>query len=264
MELERKSFAFSIKAKSDDGATFSGLASCFYNVDDWGDIVDKGAFSDTLPQFLTRGFIGGVNHNWSTPIGVPISAKETNEGLEAEAKISDTAAGKDCKILIADGVVKFLSIGFRTLVREYIEEQKDIDAFWAERNYTPTEEDLERCKYGVRIIKKLHLYEFSPVPVPANSACRIKGSDLGLTLEEHSHTVLTAIDEFLDRIGDVKSVRKNGKVSEDRLFDLKRLKKRLDDFINEDTVGDAPFTKSIDVARAQLMQRKASLLELGL
>jgi len=80
-------------------------------VDDsfWPDILAPGCFAQDLAEFLAEGFVSGINHDWDVPIGKPLEARETAEGLFVRASISDTAAGRDVRTLLRDGVVKRLS-----------------------------------------------------------------------------------------------------------------------------------------------------------
>ena len=83
--------------KADDGGqvgTFEGLASTFGNVDLDGDVIEPGAFKDSIKQ------PGAVKllwqHDAKQPIGVWKSIRETKSGLEVRgqlvlARISQTS-----------------------------------------------------------------------------------------------------------------------------------------------------------------------------
>ena len=166
--MERKIVPFEVKATSGDGSTGEGIGNAFHLIDSYGEIVAPGAFTDTLAQFLAQGFMGGVNHDWDNPIGRFTAAEEVAKGLKVAWAISDTAHGRDVKTLLKDGVIKKLSIGFRTLGREILETAKDVADYWQKHNYTPTAEDVAASQFGARLLTKIHLYEVSPVTVPAN------------------------------------------------------------------------------------------------
>ncbi|WP_121781233.1 HK97 family phage prohead protease [Corallococcus sp. AB032C] len=140
-ELEVKSFSFEVKSTDDN--TFEGYASVFGNVDSYGDVVEKGAFKKTI---LERGHKVKVlwQHDPWTPIGKAIYLEEDNHGLFVKAKISQTEEGKRAMTLIKDGVIDVLSIGFSTVKDEWDNEK------------------------GIRHIKEVKLYEFSPVTFAAN------------------------------------------------------------------------------------------------
>lgn len=173
MELERKILSFELKAASSDGSTFEGYANAFNNIDSYGEIVVPGAFADTLVQFLSVGFIGGLNHNWDEPIGKPTGAREDAKGLFVQGKISATDHGNDCMILLKDGVIKKMSIGYRVKGAEYLDTAEDVANYWKEQNYAPSPDDIAAAQYGARLLTKILLYEFSPVTVPANSLADI-------------------------------------------------------------------------------------------
>ena len=54
-------------------------------------------------------------------IGRPIELREDSRGLYLKAKISDTSMGKDIKVLLRDGVLNELSIGYDPVVFDYDE-----------------------------------------------------------------------------------------------------------------------------------------------
>lgn len=174
MNIERRVMAFEIKATSGDGSTGEGIASAFHNVDSYDDIVSPGAFVADMPQFLSSGFIGGMNHDWDNPIGKPTAAEETAEGLKVAWKLSATAHGKDVMTLLKDDVVKKLSIGFRTLDYKWLDTPEEVIAYWEGQSYTPTGTDLARARYGgIRLLTRVQLFEVSPVVLPANDAAVI-------------------------------------------------------------------------------------------
>jgi len=172
--FERRALRAELKASADGGG-FEGLAAAFHNVDEslYGDVIAPGAFAQDLPSFLADGFIGGMNHDWDTPIGRPTGAEERPEGLFVAASISDTAHGRDVRTLLRDGVVRKLSIGFKTLGKRYLEGADEVAAHWKEVGYEPTSEDVERAAHGVRLLTRVRLYEVSPVAVPANERARV-------------------------------------------------------------------------------------------
>ena len=59
----------SAEISSQDHGGFSGYASTFYTLDSHGDIIDPSAYTHDLPRFLSKGFVGGSNHDHKKPIG---------------------------------------------------------------------------------------------------------------------------------------------------------------------------------------------------
>ena len=141
-----KSVAFEIKARADDGWSFSGYASTFGNLDQGGDVVLHGAFANTLthrsPKFLWQ-------HDTSEPIGRVLTLREDGHGLFGEFKISRTTRGHDAYELLKDGALDSMSIG-------YIPEEQDFDE-----------------KSGIRQLKSVDLLEISLVSIPMNEEARI-------------------------------------------------------------------------------------------
>lgn len=149
--MENKDFFTEIELKSDDNeeGVFYGYASTFGNMDNVNDIVEHGAFSESLrrrePKVLWQ-------HDMSKPVGKVLEAREDAKGLFVRVKIAkNTTLGNDAFELIKEGIIKSLSIGFR--VEKYeIDEEK-----------------------GCRRIKKCELFEFSLVTIPANDEAEIMG-----------------------------------------------------------------------------------------
>jgi uncharacterized protein len=174
MDLQFKTFPFEVKAAAGDGSTFEGLVSVFHNIDSYGEIVDDGAFTQDLPQFMEDGFIGGLNHDWDNPIGTPQDGtKVVPAGLFLRANVIDTTHGLDVRKMLKAGVVKKLSIGYRTKGAQMLESAEDVTAYWESKGYTPNAQDITRAQYGARLLTRLHLYEGSPVTVPANDLASI-------------------------------------------------------------------------------------------
>lgn len=130
---------------SDAAGTIEGYASVFNVMDDGGDIVIPGAFKATLADWKKRKSLPAMlwQHDTAQPIGLWTEMAEDDKGLKVKGNLilgvpqADTA-----RTLILGGAVKGLSMGFRT--RDY-----EID-----RNT------------GARQLKKVDLYEISPVTIP--------------------------------------------------------------------------------------------------
>lgn len=250
MRLEYKALPLVEMRASEDGGEFEGIGSAFYLIDDsWtSDIVAPGAFAEDLPEFLARGFVGGMNHDWDEPIGKPLAAEERPEGLWVRAAISDTQAGRDTRTLIRDGVVRFLSVGFRVLARRYLETADEVRAWWQAHGYEPTAEDVAKSVHGARVLERVRLYEVSPVAVPANRGARITGvkasEDRGgplaagahagvggrWSMAEHSGAALALGEELAERLEQLRALRagEGRDLSPDHGVALRRLRDRLD------------------------------------
>lgn len=176
--------AFEFKAdisKLDDGE-FSGYASTFApKVDTYGDIIQRGAFARTLPNFLENGLVLW-QHQMRVPIGRPLEAYEDEKGLFVRAMISDTVAGRDCLTLMRDKVVKKLSIGFDSLGYQMLSESEARGILGT--GYDAAFKALGWWAEGFRLLTDIELYEFSPVSLPANTDADILAVKNGGRLPE--------------------------------------------------------------------------------
>jgi HK97 family phage prohead protease len=147
MEYQVKSFDFEVKATNNN--EFEGYASIFDNIDSHRDVIEKGAFAKTIKE-NKRVKILWQHDPWQ-PIGKPTAMSEDSKGLHVKGKISETELGKQAIILMKDGVIDELSIGFNTVKDEW------------------------DSKQAVRRIKEVKLWEFSPVTFASNDQALITG-----------------------------------------------------------------------------------------
>lgn len=152
MKHEIKAFRFEqIEVKEDDtgamliegyGSTFGG------EPDSYGDIVAKGAFSESLkgrkPKMLYQ-------HDSRRIPGVWDEASEDSKGLYLKGHFINTTLGRDAYEEAKSGALDSMSIGFYCRSAEYDE------------------------KKSIRTIKKADLFEVSLVTFPANSNALITG-----------------------------------------------------------------------------------------
>jgi len=215
--IEHKTLPFELKAAGSAGdgyaGEFEGYAAGILNIDSTGDMILPGAFSADLPRFLAEGVICW-QHDWMTPIGVPLDAREDSYGLWSKCRISKTQQGQDAMTLIRDGVVKKLSIGYRVEDYDYVD-RAGLSAYLngsgcstqkcGEILKAYDEQELD----GVYLLKKLKLYEYSPVTVPANNNAIITGAKslTGLAFVDHSKAVLNAVAGLKERIEEITEIR---------------------------------------------------------
>jgi uncharacterized protein len=145
-----RSGAFELKDLDEKTGQFKGYASVFGNVDSYRDVIDPGAFRKTLEENGRRVKVLW-QHDPYTPIGRPVEMREDDRGLYVEAKVSETSAGKDCLILLRDGVINELSIGYSAVKEVWDSETK------------------------LRHLPEVKLWEFSPVTWAANDLALIAG-----------------------------------------------------------------------------------------
>lgn len=157
--MDTKALALPVDAMVDEGAgSFAGYASLFDVLDSQGDIVVKGAYTDTLPQFLERGFIAW-GHDWLNPVATVREAREDNRGLRLVADFHSDALSQTARTRTRErlerGKFMGLSIGFQTVSHQMTPE--------------------------ARLLKKIDLFETSLVTVPALREAGVthaKGVDL--------------------------------------------------------------------------------------
>lgn len=147
----------------DSGAAgeFEGYGAVFSNQDSHGDVIQPGAFRDTLaerkaagrslPMHVMHGILGGDG----VPVGVWKSVAEDDNGLHVKGKISgvNTDAGKLLHERVKDGALGGLSIGFTV---------KKNGAVYGQNPGEPR-----------RTLKSVHLHEISLVSDPSNAKARV-------------------------------------------------------------------------------------------
>lgn len=117
--MEYKQIRFKADVLDEEQGIFEGYASVFGNLDSGGDIVDPGAFARTLEENFDRIKILALHNDQLLPVGKPLELREDDKGLYIKARISDTSLGKDVKVLLKDGVLNELSIGYDTVKATY-------------------------------------------------------------------------------------------------------------------------------------------------
>jgi HK97 family phage prohead protease len=142
------------KAVSDSGV-IEGYASVFGNVDSYGEIVEPGAFIDSLRSSGQKGRKIKMlwQHDAHQPIGIWDDLAEDKKGLWVKGRLfKDTVAkAAEAYALLKEGALDGLSIGYRTLKAE------------------PKE-----GKPGVMSLLKLDLLENSIVTFAANERARVE------------------------------------------------------------------------------------------
>jgi HK97 family phage prohead protease len=172
-----RTLGFHVRAEdvAGDGSSFKGYAAVNNNIDEYGTIMGKGCFDRDFDGFRANGFIGGLNHNWDTPLGLPSKESRCDDrGLFTGCdQIVDTAHGNDCKKLFKAGVIRKMSFGFEDLDKRWLDQREDVDRYWDSVGYQPSDEDKERSKNGALLFTRVKVYEGSPVMSPGNTRADI-------------------------------------------------------------------------------------------
>lgn len=96
--------------------------STFGVLDDGGDVVEPGAFSNTIkawgPNAKNR-IKALYQHDPAWLVGKPLSLIEDDRGLLVDTQLSDTPMARDVMTLIMDSVITEQSIGYDTLFSDF-------------------------------------------------------------------------------------------------------------------------------------------------
>jgi HK97 family phage prohead protease len=208
MDRFQADFEFKFASGAKDG-TFSGYGAIFGNVDSYGDVIERGAFKESLrsweakgklpPMLLQHGgFFGGVDD--MLPVGKWNSMEENAKGLKVEGELF--AIGTDRGQLIYEGMkagsLDGLSIGYRA--KKFTVGTKPTD---------PT-----------RTLHELELRELSIVTFPANDKAlvgSVKSDDID---------GLTTLSDFEDFLREADGSRWSKKTARDFVSRLTKVARR--------------------------------------
>jgi len=176
----------------------TGYLSTFGNVDSHNDIIEKGAFSQSLKENRNRIFFLN-QHNFNQPHGKFAVLREDAKGLYFESEpLINTTYSDDAIKLYEAGIMTEHSIGFVTLnsVDEVIDSKQ------------------------IRKIKEVKLYEGSNVTIGANSSAQFMGL---------KNSTIKDVDQKIKKI--INYIRK-GDISDDgfRLLELSLKELQLHSF----------------------------------
>ena len=154
----------SFELKANEVGGISGFFSTYDKTpDSYGDIIEPGAFTETLKKREESGhpFPLCFNHDFSAVIGAVDSVKDTEKGPYIEAHFLDTQLAQDVRKMLQSGAIYQFSFAYDVLgARQPDEEEK---------------------KAGIEnVLTKVEVYEVSVVTVPANQnavATEVKASE---------------------------------------------------------------------------------------
>lgn len=149
--MDKKYKSFELKAAGDSGEV-EGYASTWTKTpDSYGDIVIKGAFTETLAKRAATGhpFPLCFNHDLDQIIGSVKSIEEDDIGLKIKASFLNTPLAQEKRELVKEGVVWQFSFAYAILESEQPTREEKADGIYQK-------------------LTKLDLFEVSLVPVPAN------------------------------------------------------------------------------------------------
>lgn len=180
--MKTKNLEFKVKSLDDSGS-FAGYASVFGNEDFYGDIVEVGAFSNSIKSLADDKKKLPIlwQHDPSQPIGVFEELKEDDRGLHVKGRllVDEVRQAKEAYALMKAGVIDGLSIGYRT-------NKADLD-----------------LDTGIRRLLDVDLKEASIVTFPANEESRIEA--VKQKLNDGELPSLSEFEKFLRESGFSKS-----------------------------------------------------------
>jgi HK97 family phage prohead protease len=190
---EYKQMQFKMGEYNEEEGIFSGYGAVFENIDSGGDIIEPGAFTKTLAEGWERVKILALHNDCWLPIGRPLELREDTNGLFLSARVSDTSMGKDIKVLLKDGVLNELSIGYDPIVFDY-----DSD--------------------GIRHLREVKLWEVSIVTWAMNPEATITGYK---SMQEPIGLVKALESELMEEL------KAGRKISKSRLKSLQDVSKSM-------------------------------------
>lgn len=103
-------------ARPPEGFVVEGYA-CLFGVADLGrDLVEPGAFAQSLARTGAAGVRMLYQHDPAEPIGVWTELREDARGLYVRGRLSSSVGrARDCAALVAEGALDGLSIGFKAV-----------------------------------------------------------------------------------------------------------------------------------------------------
>lgn len=199
MTIEHKFTALKDLKVIDDGAgTIEGYRSVFGVIDEGGDIVVKGAFANTLSDYLHSGFTAQA-HDWDfkEAVGFPVDAREDDHGWFVKSQFHSTpdaqAIRTKAKERMDAGKQVSFSFGYAPKKFSYIE-AKDYEAElpkYIKADLLPAMLKKAQEFNRIRVLKEVEAIEDSIVTAPMNkraAATGVKSEAKGMLTEEMAQT----------------------------------------------------------------------------
>lgn len=156
--------------------TIEAYAAVFGNIDSYADVIQKGAFANSIGGDRAQRIRFCYQHNMSDVRGKILEIHEDDYGLRIKAQLSRTQAGKDLAIQLLDGELNELSIGYRTKQSEVVD--------------------------GIRHLREVELMECSIVSRAANEKARIlsveRKNEMVSQLDQLDDNDLTALKSAVE------------------------------------------------------------------
>jgi HK97 family phage prohead protease len=111
--MQHKAVSLELKREPDQDGSFEGYASVFGIVDQGMDVVERGAFSNSLGKRRVKML---WQHDMAQPIGVWDEIQENERGLFVRGRLlKEVDKGREAMALLRAGAIDSMSIGYRTI-----------------------------------------------------------------------------------------------------------------------------------------------------
>lgn len=188
-----------VEPKIDDQGIIEAFVSIFGNVDAYNEVVDYGAFRESLATKLPKGV---WSHDWSQPIAATLEAREVPAGDPMLPESIRQFGGLYIKGKLVLAVQKAAEA--LELIKEKVIDEFSI-GYQEQEDYTEPD--------GPRHLKKLRLWEWSPVLVGANPLTELIGvksvvpyADHGIAPEDTEWDGPAQMQACGDDMGKMKSI----------------------------------------------------------
>jgi HK97 family phage prohead protease len=199
MNIERKYIDLKDLKVTDEGpGTIEGYRSVFGVIDEGGDIVIKGAFKDTLSEYLHGGFTAQA-HDWDfkEAVGFPVDAYEDDHGWYVKSQFHSTPDAQLIRTKAKERMEagKQVSFSFGYAPKKYVHiEAKDYEAElpkYIKADLLPAMLQKAQDFNRIRVLKAVEAIEDSIVTAPMNkraSATGVKSEIKGALAQELAQT----------------------------------------------------------------------------
>ena len=244
----------------DDPGFIQGYASVWDTIDSDNEVIRKGAFAKTIVERVDKGKVPLMveHYAWGggtmDVIGKITQAKEDQYGLWIHAELASTTTAQEAKKLMAEGMVKGLSVSFNPLQWGFIEDGADDN------------------KTGRTIVefKEARLLEVTLTPLPANEDAAVM-SVKGISKITEEMKALTAkdqsaeaLEEDISRILD-EAFGGTGRLHEiaKRFVEIEAMCKRVGADVTVEPDPNVLETADVSKMRSDIMARKLAIMQLG-
>jgi len=197
--IEHKSVALKdLKVSNEGPGTIEGYRSVFGVIDEGGDIIVKGAFAETLSDYLHSGFTAQA-HDWDfkEAVGFPVDSYEDNHGWFVKSQFHSTPDAQAIRTKAKERMEagKQVSFSFGYAPKKYVFiEAKDYEKElpnYIKPDLLPAMMKKAQEFNRIRVLKAVEAIEDSIVTAPMNkraAATGVKSESKGMLAEELAQT----------------------------------------------------------------------------